>query len=475
MKGATPRGPMVVIANKARAETRPSGTGWSRPRAARSRRPGPLGTNCVPRPTAIASRTAGLTSSVGGRPPGDDAAQQLQGDLDRVRTEERPPDAHEGEGPSALRPAGRRRVGWLGQDPRLASAALPAAHGEVETVQAAPDHEPPGRPVPQAAEQHRDHEVDVRPALTATAAAEGDVQVVAEPSRQRDVPSAPELLDRASGVRPVEVDRELEPQELRDADGDVGVAAEVAVDLHGVGDEADDGVDRGAPGGVAEDGVDDRAGQEVRDHDLLEQAAQDQPHRRGHVHVARVALLVELRDELVGPHDRPGHQVREERQVQEQVAPARRRERTAVDVDHVGDRHERVEGDAHGQHHLDQRRRPARPQGRCHVRRGDGEEAVVLEVQERGERRGHAERHGARPTPRVLTRGDGARRHLADHADTSQEEDVAPVRPRVEHVGRDDHEREPHPTVVVQEPVAQEDHQEEQREVDRREEHPARC
>src|SRR5256885_2277858 len=62
-------------------------------------------------------------------------------------------------------------------------------------------------------------------------AAERDVQVIAQPARQRDVPALPELLERACGVRRREVVRETVPEEERDADGDVGVAAEVRVDL----------------------------------------------------------------------------------------------------------------------------------------------------------------------------------------------------------------------------------------------------
>ena len=74
--------------------------------------------------------------------------------------------------------------------------------------------------------------------------AEGDVEVVAQPARERDVPATPEVLEVTCRVGRVEVHREAEAEEQGQADGDVGVAAEVAVDLHGVAPGGEDGLGR---------------------------------------------------------------------------------------------------------------------------------------------------------------------------------------------------------------------------------------
>jgi hypothetical protein len=74
---------------------------------------------------------------------------------------------------------------------------------------ATPDHEGPRRAVPQATEQHREEQVAVGAAPAVRVASERDVEVVAQPPRQRHVPPAPELLQRARGVGPVEVAGEL--------------------------------------------------------------------------------------------------------------------------------------------------------------------------------------------------------------------------------------------------------------------------
>ena len=63
-----------------------------------------------------------------------------------------------------------------------------------QAVVDAPEDEGPGGAVPEAAEDHREHQVAVCPQHAAAAAAERDVQVVPQPLRQADVPSGPESL-----------------------------------------------------------------------------------------------------------------------------------------------------------------------------------------------------------------------------------------------------------------------------------------
>jgi len=181
----------------------------------------------------------------------------------------------------------------------------------------------------------------------------------------------------------------------------------------------------------------------------------------------------ELWDELVRSHDRSGDEMGEEGEVQEQVDPARDLEVAAVDVHDVGDRHERVERDPHRQHDLDQGRGDVQPERGGGVRDVDGEEAVVLEVEERSDRRGDAERQGHGSAIRPVLAIDGDRRDLSDQGHGRKEEDVPPVPPAVEDVARRDHEWLPHPGVVVQPPVAEEDQTEEDREIRRGEEHRA--
>jgi hypothetical protein len=56
---------------------------------------------------------------------------------------------------------------------------------EKKPVQSAPNDERPARTVPQAAQQHRDHHVHVAARRPATVAAERDVEILAQETRQR--------------------------------------------------------------------------------------------------------------------------------------------------------------------------------------------------------------------------------------------------------------------------------------------------
>src|SRR5690606_34863009 len=131
------------------------------------------------------------------------------------------------------------------------------------------------------AEDHGQHQVDVGAAGTFATATERDVQVVAQPPRQRHVPAVPELLQTHSTVRLIEVLREPESEQHGQTYGDVGVAGEVAVDLSGVPQDGDPGINRSEGLRAAEDGVHQIHREEVREHDLLEQPAGDQEQRRG--------------------------------------------------------------------------------------------------------------------------------------------------------------------------------------------------
>ena len=64
--------------------------------------------------------------------------------------------------------------------------------------------------------------------------AERDVEIIAQPLRQRDVPPAPEFCDRRCEVRHVEVFGQVEADDPRHSDRDVGVSRKIAVDLERV-------------------------------------------------------------------------------------------------------------------------------------------------------------------------------------------------------------------------------------------------
>ena len=159
------------------------------------------------------------------RPGQPQAAEHVEGGGEIGRPEEHPCDADHMEGHEPCRPRGHTEA--------AEALAPPALRRQRAAVDPAPDQERPRRAVPEPAEQHRDHDVAERPEPPAAVAAERDVEVVAQPARERHVPAPPEVAQREGHVGAVEVLRQLVSEQQGEADRHVGVAGEVAVDLRG--------------------------------------------------------------------------------------------------------------------------------------------------------------------------------------------------------------------------------------------------
>ena len=97
------------------------------------------------------------------------------------------------------------------------------------------------------------------------------------------MPSPPEVAEAERTVGLVEVHRESEPKEQGDTDGDVAVAAEVAVDLECVSVDGQEGLQAGGAVGVGEDSVYQAGRQDIGKDHLLEQATKDEAYGAGRV------------------------------------------------------------------------------------------------------------------------------------------------------------------------------------------------
>ena len=139
------------------------------------------------------------------------------------------PDEHQGPEEDDPRPLPRQGEGTAGID--AARVRPRPLHHEEHAVVAAPEDVGPGGAVPEPAEGHHDEHVPVGDQAAAPVAAEGDVEVVAEPRREAHVPAQPEVAGPCRQVGQPEVEQELEPHQLRQPAGDVGVAREVTVDV----------------------------------------------------------------------------------------------------------------------------------------------------------------------------------------------------------------------------------------------------
>ena len=108
--------------------------------------------------------------------------------------------------------------------PKLLPAA---ADDQPDAVPQAPRHVGPPCPVPQPAQAHRDERREHVARGAVAAAAERNVEVVAQEVRQRDVPAAPEVAQVGREIRPAEILRQQQAEQQRGADRHFGIGGEI--------------------------------------------------------------------------------------------------------------------------------------------------------------------------------------------------------------------------------------------------------
>src|SRR5579872_5605214 len=218
MNGAMPSGPSALTAARMSPAAAPRLQYGARCSASPTRSNDPGGWNCPAMPIRISATIAGCACCTGSPQPRNSPA---------IKT------------PATVKSSARKKIHarhtkWntISHEMNLPAALVdrqPAA------VQRAPHHEFPRRAVPDATQQHRDHQIAVGFQPAVAIAAERFVEVVAQPGAERDVPALPELSEAQRAVGLVEIAWEAETAQRRQRDRDVGIGAEIAVDLHGIG------------------------------------------------------------------------------------------------------------------------------------------------------------------------------------------------------------------------------------------------
>ena len=180
-------------------------------------------------------------------------------------------------------------------------------------------------------------------------ATERDVDIVAEPRREGNVPSPPEVANAFRQIGGFEVVHEGEPHQAGASERYGGVAEEVAVNLHGVERHGSHDARAAEVSGRGVDRID--GGPDiVGDHDFQEEAVEHQAQTVRDVFVLERLLLVQLTQKVLGAFDGTRHQLWVEHDVQSIVAQvALGALAAAVDLDNVAQALEGVERQADGQ------------------------------------------------------------------------------------------------------------------------------
>ena len=167
------------------------------------------------------------------------------------------------------------------------------------------------------------------------------------------MPPVPKLAYTGTLERRVEVFREMETKEQRDADGHVAVTAEVAIYLQSVAIKSQQVLKPGVQRWVLKYAVNEIQADVIAYHGFLEKADHYHEHAPGYHGIAHVQLPPYLRGEVARPHNGAGNELREERYVESIVDKARKRLKTAtVDIYRIAEALERKEAYAYRQEYV---------------------------------------------------------------------------------------------------------------------------
>jgi len=240
-----------------------------------------------------------------------------------------------------------------------------------QAVEHPPNDEIPARPVPQAAQEKHRHQVAVELEGALPIAAEGNIQIVAKPGGQGNVPPAPELLDGPGNIGIIEVFHELEPEHVPKADGHVRVAGKIEINLQGVAQDAEPGHRGGKEFGRNGEDLVRRQGYHIGDEHLFAQPDDEPAYPFGKPLHAHGSVEQLVRDILI-PDDGAGHELGKQRDIQgrrRQGALGRRL--PPVNVHDVGNAVEREKRNADGQVHAPDRKLRPTELGKHQIQVGD--------------------------------------------------------------------------------------------------------
>ena len=235
--------------------------------------------------------------------------------------------------------------------------------------------------MPEAGQEPDDKDVEKLAALFDPVSAQRDVDVIAEPGAEGDVPPAPEFGDAFGDVGVIEVLREEKAQHPSQTDCHQRVAAEVKVNLEAVGDDAHPGKRGGYLRKAERLHLGPQRADGVCQKNLAGKSHDEQAHALVDLRQGDLAAL-ELPADVRVQDNRTGNQLREEHDEGAEVDQVvLHLDFAPVDIHRVGQNLEGVKADAQRQVELGGiQQRQAQPQQGIDV--GQEEVCVLKEEQE---------------------------------------------------------------------------------------------
>ena len=202
-----------------------------------------------------------------------------------------------GDGVFALAKGGFQSFSYRGGD---------VSHHHIDPMEGAPKNIGPVGPVPKAADQKGQKQVAILPQFAFSVSAQGDIDIIHKPAGKGDVPVAPIIAHRIRQIGPFEVLHQRKAQNPGTAHGNVGIAAEITVNLNGkkYGGQHQ----RKSLKIVA--GIIDRIhrnGQSVGNDYLFKEAPKHHPQPFCRLFQRKAVFFIKLGQQIFAPLDGPGH------------------------------------------------------------------------------------------------------------------------------------------------------------------------
>ena len=279
--------------------------------------------------------------------------------------------------------------------------------------------------MPEAGQQPDDEDVTDMLERADPVAAQRDVHIVPEEGAEGNMPPAPELRDTFGDIGIVEILEKAETENAAHADGHVGIAAEIEIDLEGVGNCHEPAAPEGHIARGHQLIGDDAAG--VGQQHLLGKA--DEKSQEAFVHILGPDLTaLQCRFNVGVIDDGAGNQLGEETHIhQKPSVTALHRHLAAVHIHRIGQHLKGVEGDADGQHGLQKGVFPAQKTGN-HI----AEEAEIFKVKQKAEAQGNAGDHADRAVQGTSGAVNQQTAEVVDGYRQQHDEDPFGFSPRVE-------------------------------------------
>ena len=107
---------------------------------------------------------------------------------------------------------------------------------QYDTVPGTPDNIVQRCTVPETGEQECEEKINI--GITGSAPADRNIEIVAEPLRQRHMPSAPEFGYRLGDIRIIEIFLKVDAEHLSEADCHIRITGKVEIELYSIADDA---------------------------------------------------------------------------------------------------------------------------------------------------------------------------------------------------------------------------------------------